>query len=229
MSTTDDIVQILKSRDLASLKGLRENQWFDAKRAAGYNIAIASGRFEVAKDVSALANAEGGHILVGLTTIDLTDEQTEEVDGLDLLPSGAFNVVGLQGVLKEYLHPKIQGLEVFWVEDADGGGLGVGVIAVPTLPVDQRFVLMKQVLSEGEPVPQIVFGIAIRRGSNSVPLTVEQLHRMCQDGRSTVSERLTRIEAKLDALARAEETTISPPAFDPDVLEERLKRILGDG
>ncbi len=32
------------------------------------------------------------------------------------------------------------------------------------------------------PVPQIVFGIAIRRGSNSVPLTVEQLHRMCQEG-----------------------------------------------
>ena len=88
---------------------------------------------------------------------------------------------------------------------------------------------MKQVLSEGESVPQIVFGIAIRRGSNSVPLTVEQLHRMCQEGRSTVSERLTRIEAKLDALSRAGETTVSPPGFDAGVLEERLKRILGDG
>jgi len=148
---------------------------------------------------------------------------------LDLLPSGAFNAVALQGVLKEYLHPRVQGLEVFWVEDANAGGLGVGVISVPTLPVGQRFVLMKQVLSEGESVPQIVFGIAIRRGSNSVPLTVEQLHRMCQEGRSTVSERLTRIEAKLDALSRAGETTVSPPGFDAGVLEERLKRMLGDG
>jgi len=71
MSTTDDIAEILKNRKLDALKGLRENQWFDAKRAAGYNLVIAAGRFELAKDVSALANAEGGHILVGLTTIDL--------------------------------------------------------------------------------------------------------------------------------------------------------------
>lgn len=202
MPAIDAVAQLLATRNLAGFVGLKEDQWFDAKRAPGYDLGTSAGRFELAKDVSSFANADGGHIIVGLTTSDVPDEQTEEVNGLELIVEGAFNVGAIQGVLNEYLHPRLQGLTINWVEDVAGGGHGVGIIRIPPMDHDKRFVLMKQVVDGETRLPQIVFGIAVRRGSNSIPLTVEQLYRICQEGRSSVPERLTRIEAKLDSYVR---------------------------
>ena len=66
MSTTDDIAEILKSRNLDALKGLRENQRFDAKRAAGYNLAIAAGRFELARRYPHWRTRKAGTSWLGL-------------------------------------------------------------------------------------------------------------------------------------------------------------------
>src|SRR5262245_1703642 len=86
MPTIETVAAILAERNLAALQGLREDQWFDAKRAPAYDLMTSAGRFELAKDVSSFANAEGGHIVIGLTTAVVPDEQTEQVNGLELLP-----------------------------------------------------------------------------------------------------------------------------------------------
>jgi hypothetical protein len=52
MPTIDALAAILTARNLAALQDLKEDQWFDAKRAAGYDLTIEAGRFELAKDVS---------------------------------------------------------------------------------------------------------------------------------------------------------------------------------
>lgn len=229
MPTIDALAAILTARNLAALQGLKEDQWFDAKRAPGYDLATPAGRFELAKDVSSFANAEGGHIIVGLTTAVVPEEQTEQVNGLELLPQAAFNIGTIDGLLGEYLHPRVQGLNVAWVEDAASAGQGVGVILIPPMDHDKRFVLMKRVLDADTPLPQIVFGIAVRRGSNSIPLTVEQLHRICQEGRSSVPERLARIEAKLDSYTRdrAPEAADHRAAYAEEA-QNRVRRILVD-
>jgi len=230
MPTLDEISALLATRNLAGFVGLKEDQWFDAKRAPAYDLATEAGRFELAKDVSSFANADGGHIIVGLTTADVPDEQTEEVSGLDLLAEATFNVAATQGVLNEYLHPRLQGLTIVWVEDAAGAGQGVGVIRISPLDDDKRFVLMKKVLDAGTLLPQIVFGIAVRRNSNSVPLTVDQLHRMCQEGRSSIPERLTRIEAKLDSYMRdrqQQEAAGHQEAYAQEA-QNRIQRVLAD-
>jgi len=204
MPTIDEIAALLATRNLAGFVGLKEDQWFDAKVPPGYDLGTEAGRFELAKDVSSFANAEGGHLIIGLTTADVPGEQTEQVNGVDLLAEAAFNVGAIQGVLNEYLHPRLQGLTVVWVQDLATAGQGVGVISIPALENDRRFVLMKRVLDAGTLLPQIVFGIAVRRNSNSIPLTVEQLYRMCQDGRSSVPAPHLRIvsDASWDAVHR---------------------------
>jgi hypothetical protein len=92
------------------------------------------------------------------------------------------------------------------------------------MPHDQRFVLMKKVDATST---QIVFGVAIRRGSNSIPYKVEQLHAMCRDGRSSVAERLARIEAKLDSHLRSTEAVEDRAAF-ADEAQDRVQRLLAD-
>src|ERR1700674_223445 len=92
MAIIETIAALLAERNLAGLQGLKEDQWFDAKRATTYALATPTGRFELAKDVSSFANAEGGYILIGLTTVEVPDEQTEQVNGLDLLTENSFSL-----------------------------------------------------------------------------------------------------------------------------------------
>lgn len=88
------------------------------------------------------------------------EEQTDKVTDLVLLAEAAFNVARVRGVLQEYLHPPVQGLEVLWVQDTAAEELGVGVVYVPEQPQDQRFTLMKQVIDEGVELRRFVFGFA---------------------------------------------------------------------
>lgn len=230
MSTLEVLNAVLAARNLSALIGQKEDQWFDSKGSTPYDLATASGRFELAKDVSSFLNADGGLIIVGLTTEEVPDEKTERVNGLDLLAKASFNVAGIEGVLKEYLYPRIQGLSVRWVEDAAGQGLGVGVIAIPAAPQDRRPVLMNRVVDETTALRQIVFGFAMRTGSSSVPHTVERVHQMCQDGRSSLAERLTRIETKLDSHLRDrgaddenhQQTTLA------ELAQSRVQRLLNE-
>ena len=67
MRTIESIAQLLATRNLSEFVGLKEDQWFDAKKAPAYDLATAPGRFELAKDVSSFANASGGHLFLGLT------------------------------------------------------------------------------------------------------------------------------------------------------------------
>ena len=54
-----ELLGAVAAGDLAALQGLKEDQWFDAKRPPGYDLTTPESRFELAKDVSSFANAEG--------------------------------------------------------------------------------------------------------------------------------------------------------------------------
>ncbi len=159
MSTIEDVQQILATRQLSSFIDRKEDVWFDAK-AAHYDLASAAGRWELAKDVSAFSNAEGGFVVIGLHTEPVLEEHTDRVTGLTLLAEATFNVVRVRGVLQEYLYPAVHGLEISWVEDVAGGGQGVGVIYVPEQERERRLTLMKQVIDEGTELRRFVFGFA---------------------------------------------------------------------
>lgn len=64
---TSQIVTILKSGDFDELVGTVEDDHFECK-AEPYRIEDEHQKFELAKDVSALANAQGGIILIGVQT-----------------------------------------------------------------------------------------------------------------------------------------------------------------
>lgn len=229
MSTITDIQEILAARNLAAFVGRPEDTWFDAKAAAGYDLNTAAGRWELAKDISSFANAEGGFVIVGLTTEKRPEIQPDCVGALDLMPMAAFNAGHIVGVLGDHLYPALDDLEVTWIESDAAEGQGVGVIYIPARPPDRRFTLIGRVLDEGEPIKSIAFGYAIRRGDASVPQTVADMFRMCQNGRTAIAERLLRIEEKLDHLSQlllnGPQTQAAPPA-DAEEIHRRIERII---
>jgi hypothetical protein len=81
-----EIESILDKRAFAKFVGLREGIIFEAKRAQAYDLSLPEQRYELARDVSALANSQGGWIVLGLATVQNPSEASDEVARLDLLP-----------------------------------------------------------------------------------------------------------------------------------------------
>ena len=83
MTTIEEIQAILESGDFGAFVNLRENQWFDAKGRIPYDLTQPADRYELAKDVCAFCNANGGYLVIGLQHEPILEEDTERVSGED--------------------------------------------------------------------------------------------------------------------------------------------------
>ena len=228
MATSADphgqILEILSSRIFERFKGLREGSVFEAKGKVPYDLNSAEGRYELAKDVTAFANSEGGYIVVGLQHRRLPNENTDEVHDLDLLPQIAFPTTQIAGVLKEYVHPKIKDLVIDWVPSLADETQGVGYIYIPPQPDEQKFFLVTKILEDSKAMRQIVVGIAVRKESANIPFTPDAVHRYIRDGYSPTAKRLTRLEEKMDRLmSLSRPTALTAPESE---LDGRIRRLL---
>jgi predicted HTH transcriptional regulator len=196
--TREHVEKTLAERKFAALRGVREGEFFEAKGAKPYDFATPDGRYELAKDVSALANASGGWLIVGLKTTPLATEAADAVSSLDLIPEPDFDAARIKGLLNDHVHPSIAGLGVYWAADAENPGLGAGVIHVPEQKVDSKPFLITRVVEDGVHVKGIVFGYARRMRADSTPHTAAQLHQAMRVGMNTTAQRLTSLEEKVD-------------------------------
>lgn len=220
------ILEILSSRMFDRFKGLREDSYFEAKGKVPYDLESAARRYELAKDVTAFANSDGGHIVIGLQHRRLPNENTDEVYDLDLLPQTDFPAAQIGGVLKEYVRPKIKDLVIDWAPSVANEKQGLGYIYIPRQPDEQKFFLVTKILEDGEAVRQIVVGIAVRKESANIPFSPDELHRYIRDGSSPTAKRLTRLEEKMDRLLASSRPT-APSAAESE-LDARISRLLGD-
>lgn len=105
MSPDEILAALCEGRD-ADLIGLEESTTFDAK-SEPYRLDDPKSRWELAKDVSAMANAEGGILLVGAKTKRLENTFVEQVDEIRPVPMRFVNEEQLRGALKNLVFPAI--------------------------------------------------------------------------------------------------------------------------
>ena len=166
---TSTIRDAIESGRFGDLIGLEEGLTFEAKGATPYKLDEPPGRYELAKDVSALANSAGGFLLVGLRTQASEVEQTDVVSALDLLPATDFPVAKIQGIIREYISPPIAGLRIVWLPTIPADGTGIGVIEVPAQSEEAKPYIICKVNDGESKLKQIVFGYCRRVGPDSVP------------------------------------------------------------
>lgn len=223
----DKIRQILAAKDFAKFIGVAEGIHLEVKRES-YDLSTAAGRYELAKDVTAFANSDGGYLLIGLQTAPATSAQVDVIDALTLIPKSDFNTGQYTGVLDEHVFPDIDGLAIEWLESGDTG-IGVGVVYIPAQKADRKPFLIAKVVEDGSYLKQIVVGYSERSEASNDPLAAEKLQRAIQKGRDSHSNRLTRIEDKLNTLL--ERGPVNEPMaktdaeaqFDLATLEARIK------
>lgn len=226
MSTLETIRIILEQKKFSDFVGLKEDLWFDAKARPGYDFTQPSGRIELAKDVSGFANGSGGYLVIGLKTSIVLEERSETVTAVDLVRRADFDAIQILGLIREHVYPELPGLTVDWVESPSGSDLGLGVIWVPPQDQGKKFFLMTRVIEDGHQFKQIVFGIAQRLSSSTEPVSTKRLYDITQRGNSEASQRMTRIEGKLDSVLHAFSQEKSRELQMPEDVETKIKKLL---
>lgn len=184
-----ELMEALTSERPQDLLGTHEAAWVDFKRDA-YDLRSPRDKWELAKDVAALANADGGLLVCGVNALREQHEPVEMASelwplsrvGIDL---GAYKHVLLDGIqpppvisMRWFAHPadlphdRVPPVtEPFYL-----------VIEVSPLPERERYAVLRRVVDAGS--GKVVDGIAvpIRHGDDTRWLTAYELQRLIRDG-----------------------------------------------
>lgn len=192
------IEEIIKSGKFSGFLGMIESAYFDAKEKP-YNLDNINDRYEIAKDVSALANNKGGYIIIGLKTDKIISKNIEVVKFLKLIKKEEFRNYG--GAIKDYVYPKIKGIKTKWIPTKETNSSkkkkGVGFIFIPKQNEKDKYFLIKKILDEGQPIKTIVFGVAKRIDDQTQIFNVRQLWKLIKHGKSDLSKKLRMLDQKL--------------------------------
>ncbi len=224
----ESVKTILDSHAYDSLIGLEEDTWLEVKGRNPYDFTTPEGRFELAKDVSAFANADGGILIVGLTTVRIPAAKTERITAHDLCTPEEFTVEQYRGLITEHVYPGIKDLNIYWSPVNPEGTQGLGVIEVPTQSPNHKYFLTAKFVESGTQIKQIVFGVAKRIESSNDPLSISELHKNMQSGKNPVPQTLARVEEKLDRLIQDRMKPIEPMGDPEQAYAERAAHILDE-
>jgi hypothetical protein len=155
----------------ASLVGQPEGQWLDAKQQQ-WRLGTPEGNAELAKDISAMANAQGGLILIPARTT-LTSGR-EIIDSVRDLPADLVDLTRIRDVLKQWVFPPLPDLVTELVPTQEGRGrlvVAVGAHRPDNWPH----------LVVGDPSAQLsnnAVAAWVRDGDTNRPLTAPELHAL---------------------------------------------------
>lgn len=227
MSIISTVQNILDEKDLNDFIGIKEDFCFEAKGCTPYNFDNANDRYELAKDISAFANSQGGFLVIGLKTEQLIEENTDKISELDLLDEATFNISSYQGIIKENIYPEINGLKIGFVKDKNITDKGVGYVYIPPQNEYKKYFIIKNIIENDERLKNIVFGIIKRNGADNIPLNIKEIYNFLQNGKNEVSTRLSSIEEKIDILSTVSQkksALIKSSTYDDkEMFEEILK------
>jgi hypothetical protein len=161
-----------------ALIGCSESHWLEVK-SEPYRLDDALHRLELGKDVSAIANSGGGILTIGFAT--RRREGVDTITQVRPVPQALVSPERYRTVLRTVLYPRLQGIEVVYVETASERGILALRIArqpgdaLPTIVIGMPGVRRRQV--EGA-----YWGIFRRQGDDAIPIAPAAVHAALRGG-----------------------------------------------
>ncbi|MEU5298963.1 AlbA family DNA-binding domain-containing protein [Streptomyces umbrinus] len=177
------LIEALSAGRPEDLLGVAETSWVDFKRAP-YALTTEKGKFELCKDVTAFANAQGGLLVLGVIAEKKPDQALEVATELRPFPQAQADVVQYVDTLNEYLRPRVA-ISHHWFHDPARGSADTDkyylVIEVEPVPELTRYVVVRKMLSDKD---RFVDGLAVpvRHGDRTVYLPSEDVYQLINEG-----------------------------------------------
>jgi len=219
----DEISAILRSGEFTAFLGGLEDDHLECK-SAPYDLTQEHGKMELAKDVSALANADGGIILIGLRTEREPQQLGDIIRRVGAFARNRLDFAQYQNVLSEWVLPAIPGLRFDWYANSANRDEGIGSILVPHEANRERPYVVAKVVSNAGRIIGSYVGFFERLRENVAPMKPSDLRDRLKDGRrfSELDSRLGNIEEMIGKLTVAQ--VPRPPAFSAEIVFKRVQR-----
>jgi hypothetical protein len=161
------------------IRGTPESDWLEFKQAP-YHLDDRKQKLELAKDVSAFANARSGVIAIGIKTRRPASANVEVADELTPVRDDLLDCRRIRDVIRQYVYPLIAdlGCQTWPME----GGKSVLTIEIPRQDsADRPFVVSEGISSEGEHHGNM-FGYFKRDADAAQPVPPGVVHDLMRDG-----------------------------------------------
>ncbi len=223
--SNDEVLTLVKSGNHSGLIGLVEREELEFKKAP-YRLEEDRQKNELAKGVTALANAAGGLILIGARTRKDPTHQGDEVIDACLHERALVDQRQYLDVLKSWVYPPLTEVTIDWYPGSTGGTLGVTVISVPAAADEKCPYLVTKLTDDDGKIKGILFGCFVRHRDGVDSLSVEELHTRIRDGLrfSEVSSMLGNLQETLGQLIARSNQSLSDQVISDKVQGERMMR-----
>lgn len=231
--TRAEVLDVLASGNFEPLVGLAETIDVEFK-GQPYQIADHdSQKFELAKDVSALANASGGVIVIGVQTERDNEASVDVAAELRPLALGLVDEQQYEGILSDMIYPRLREVQVRFHSSGVDNDRGLVSIDVPTQDEVDKYFLIQRPIEEGvDRTPGWLVGLAVRSIGRVEGRRIGEVHTLINRG-LVVGRQLDDVVEGLAELrdlavrdvAEPEET---PANRLPEVLRQRLDEYEAD-
>lgn len=219
--TIEEIVSLLESGGLNDLLGVMEDDHLECK-AAPYRLGQDREKMELAKDVSALANAHGGIILIGPQTEREPLHRADIIRRVGCFTRDRIDFDQLQRVISDWVVPAIAGLRFDWHPNRADQTTGIASIFVPEIAADEHPYVVVKVVDDSERIFGSYVGVFERTRDNVSPMRPAELRDRIKDGRrfAELDARLGNIEQMVGKLLGTR--VPEPPALSGDAIFARV-------
>jgi hypothetical protein len=176
--TLDEARRILASRDYEAFLDAVETGHLEFK-GEPYRLDQEQQKQELAKDISALANAGGGAILIGFKTTKDPAVLGDFVAAVRPIPANHFAAEQYHGVIREWIYPS-PAVTIEWFPVPPDKG--IVFIEVAAGDPDHVPHLIKRAVSHDGKRSEVVFGYVERRQGSVSLSSVQQIHALLRAG-----------------------------------------------
>lgn len=200
------VLTCLARNDFQAIIGTLEGHDLDFKLSP-YPLDAAKGKWELAKDVAAFANASGGCLLIGVREEQQAHHVAAVAAEIRPVPKAIVNISRYRDLLAQWIVPTVEGVAFRWYPDAEEATEGLLLIQIPPQPERVRPFLVTQVVdADGGTVNAVAWP---KRNEDRIEWTRPERVQHHLNIAGTVAERMTELtagrrpEPTVDLCARA--------------------------
>jgi len=149
-------------------------------KEAPYQLDLPRQKWELAKDVAALANHRGGVIILGFRTQKAENQLVDTAAEHRQVPKDLVNWDSYRQILGRWIQPAVAGLSGRWFPADPGQDRGVFALIVPPQPATSKYFVVSEITREDGTFPGAV-GVPIRQGDIVDWLRADSVHSLLRE------------------------------------------------
>lgn len=218
----EECLRVVQTGDFDQLLGAVESETIEFK-GSPYVLSSTRDKVELAKDISGLANAGGGILLMGIGTSVLEGHPREAATRIRPFEEKMVDIKQYEDVLSQWIYPKLHA-EINWFPSGSREGKGLACIQVAETQAGRKPFLTVGVLQENEKILGNVVGFFQRRGDKVANWSPEELQHVFKDG-LRFDDHLAEINQTLGKMLSGAKAT-QPKGIASEALDQRIENAI---